>query len=88
MADLHIASCIARVRPDKCDAASRAIEAVIGGPISARDATGKLVIVIEGASTGALLDQMDAIRNIAGVLNIEMVYQHAEDESVMREVLT
>ena len=87
MADLHIASCIARVRPDMLDVAVPAIEAVIGSAISAIDAIGKLVIVLEGASTGALLDQMDEIRKIAGVLNVEMVYQHAEDESVMKELL-
>ena len=87
MADLHIASCIARVRPDALDAAIPHIEAITGSPVSARSASGKLVIVIEGASTGALLDQMDEIRNIVGVLNVEMVYQHAEEESVMKELL-
>ncbi len=56
--------------------------------VSACNASGKLVIVIEGASTGALLSQMDEIRNIAGVLNVEMVYQHAEEESVMKELLS
>ena len=92
MADLHIASCVARVRPQSLDTAIPLIEAVIGSAISARDGDGgrggKLVIVLEGASTGALLDQMDEIRNIGGVLNVEMVYQHAEEESVMKELLT
>ena len=87
MAELHIASCVARVRPEMMDAAIAPIEAVTGSAISARDAIGKLVIVIEGGSTGELLDQMDKIRKIAGVLNVEMVYQHAEEESVMKELL-
>ena len=87
MAELHIASCVARVRPEAMDAAVVQIESTIGCEISARDAIGKAVIVIEGASTGALLDQMDEIRKIPGVLNVEMVYQHAEEESVMKELL-
>ena len=87
MAELHIASCVARVRPEALDTAVNMIETAIGSAISARDAIGKVVIVIEGASTGALLDQMDQIRKIAGVLNVEMVYQHAEEESVMKELL-
>ena len=87
MADLHIASCVARVRPEALDCAIAPIEAITGSPVSARDAGGKLVIVIEGASTGSLLDQMEEIRKIAGVLNVEMVYQHAEEESVMKELL-
>ena len=87
MAELHIASCVARVRPEAMAAAIERIEAVIGCAVSARDAIGKVVIVIEGASTGNLLDQMDHIRTIPGVLNVEMVYQHAEEESVMKELL-
>ena len=87
MADLHIASCVARVRLEAMVSAIARIEAVIGCAVSARDAIGKVVLVIEGASTGALLDQMDQIRSIPGVLNVEMVYQHAEDESVMKELL-
>ena len=87
MADLHIASCVARVRPEAMVSAIERIEAVIGCAVSARDVIGKVVIVIEGASTGALLDQMEQIRQIPGVLNVEMVYQHAEDESVMKELL-
>ena len=87
MADLHIASCVARVRPEAMGSAIERIEAVIGCAVSARDAIGKVVIVIEGATTGALLDQMEQIRQIPGVLNVEMVYQHAEEESVMKELL-
>lgn len=87
MAELHIASCVARVRPEAMVSAIERIEAVIGCAVSARDVIGKVVVVLEGASTGALLDQMDQIRNIPGVLNVEMVYQHAEEESVMKELL-
>lgn len=87
MAELHIASCVARVRPEALVSAIERIEAVIGCAVSARDVIGKVVVVLEGASTGALLDQMDQIRNIPGVLNVEMVYQHAEEESVMKELL-
>ncbi len=87
MADLHIASCIARVKPEMLAASIEPIEAITGSAISAQHAIGKLVIVIEGASTGALLDQMDQIRAVSGVLNVEMVYQHAEEQSVMKEWL-
>lgn len=87
MADLHIASCVARVRPESLGTVIAPIEALINGPISARDPIGKLIIVIEGSSTGALLEQMDRIRSVPGVLNIEMVYQHAEEESIMKELL-
>lgn len=85
MAELHISSCVARVRPEALDRAIPAIEAIIGCPISASDRGGRVVLVMEGAHTGALLDQMDKIREVSGVMNVEMVYQHAEDENVMKE---
>lgn len=87
MPETHIASCIARVRPESMAASSAAIETLIGAPVSATDPMGKLVVVIEGGSTGALLDQMDRIRAVEGVLNIEMVYQHSEDEAAMKEYI-
>ena len=93
MTDLHIASCVARIRPEAIDSAVAQIERVIGCAISGRDVDnagnniGKVVVVLEGDSTGALLDQMDKIRSIAGVASIEMVYQHAEEKSIMEEVI-
>jgi periplasmic nitrate reductase NapD len=89
MTDLYIASCVARIWPHAIDCAVAQIEDVIGCAISGRDSDniGKVVVVLEGDSTGALLDQMEKIRAIAGVLNVEMVYQHAEEKSIMEEVL-
>ena len=87
MPEIHIASCIARVRPERLAESIASIEALIGAPVSASDPEGKLVVVLEGGSTGALLDQMDRVRAIDGVLNIEMVYQHSEDEAAMKEYM-
>lgn len=87
MADLHIASCVVRLRPEYMAVALHQIEAITDSGVSVSNPIGKVVIVIEGKSTGALLDQMDEVRKIPGVLNVEMVYQHAEDESVMKELL-
>lgn len=89
MTELHIASCVARIRPEAINRAIEEIELVIGCAVSGRDldSIGKVVLVLEGDSTGALLDQMEKIRCINGVLSIDMVYQHAEEESVMEEVI-
>lgn len=87
MTELHIASCVARVRPEALETIIAPIEAITGSPISARDALGKLVILIEGSNTGTLLGQMEQIRTLPGVLNVEMVYHHAEEASLMKELL-
>jgi nitrate reductase NapD len=88
MAELHIASCVVRVRREWMADAIPQVEAAAGSRIDISDASGKLVVVLEGASTGALLDQMNLIREVTGVLSIEMVYQHAEEESAMKELLS
>ena len=62
-----------------------AIESVIGWPVTVSDPKGKLVVILEGPHTSALLAQMERIRAIPGVLTIEMAYQHAEDASAMNE---
>jgi nitrate reductase NapAB chaperone NapD len=62
MAELHIASCVVRVRTAALDDVIAAIEPIIGSPISGSDFSGKLVVLLEGGDTGALLDQMDKIR--------------------------
>jgi nitrate reductase NapD len=83
--EVHIASCVVRVWPKHVATASPQIESVTGCAIAANNGSGKLVVVLEDASTGALLDQMERIRAIQGVLGIEMVYQHAEEATAMKE---
>ncbi len=85
--ELHIASCVVRVWPGQAPAATPLIESVIGCPVAANNGSGKLVVVLEGPTTGALLDLMERIRAIRGVLGIEMVYQHAEEETAMKELV-
>jgi nitrate reductase NapAB chaperone NapD len=87
MTELHIASCVVRVRTAALDDVVAAIEPIIGSPISGSDISGKLVVLLEGGNTGALLNQMDKIREIPNVLSVEMVYQHAENKLHMEELI-
>jgi len=48
---------------------------------------GRMVVTLETTSTQATLDCMDAIRALPGVLNVALVYQHAEPTAAMEEVL-
>jgi periplasmic nitrate reductase NapD len=87
MTELHIASCVVRARVAALNETIAAIELIIGNPISACDASGKLVILLEGGNTADLLDQMERIREAAHVLSVEMVYQHADSKSHMEELI-
>ncbi len=78
----HIASCVARVMPARFVEVLNALEP---HSVFQHNETSLIVLVLEGANTGELLDQMDRIRQIAGVLSVELVYQHAEDAAILSE---
>ena len=83
MADIHIASCVAYVRPDCAGAVVRAIGDTRLAEVPEHDDQGHLVVLIEGRSTAQVMDVIDAIRALPGVLAVHLAYQHAEAESEM-----
>ena len=86
MSEVHIASCVAFVRPEAAAAVVRSIRASGIAEVPREDPErGRLVILIEAASAGRVLDAMEAIRALDGVLAVHLAYQHAEPESAMQE---
>lgn len=49
---------------------------------------GRMIVTLETDSAKATLDCMDAIRALPGVFNVALVYQHAEPEAAMQEVIS
>ena len=87
MSELHIASCVASARPDAVEGVARAIAATGLAEVPRHDANGRLVILIEAATSARVLDAIDAIRALDGVLAVHLAYQHAEEESEMNEIV-
>lgn len=85
MSEVHIASFVAYVRPDAAAAAARSIEATGLAEVARRDERGRLVVLVEAPTAARVLDTMDAIRALDGVLAVHLAYQHAESESEMQE---
>ena len=85
MADIHIASCVAYARPENAGAVERAIAASGLAEVPMRDERGRLVVLIEAASSARVVEMMEAIRALDGVLAVHLAYQHAEPESEMQE---
>ena len=79
MPEVHITSCVAYTTPDSTAAVVQAIRSAGIAEVPRHDERGRLVILIERESTGAVLDVIDAIRALPGVLAVHMAYQHAED---------
>jgi len=85
MSDLHIASCVAFVRPEAVESVVRSIAASRIAEAPRYAASGKVVILIEAPSAARVLDAMDAVRALEGVLAVHLAYQHAESESDLQE---
>lgn len=84
--DVHIASYIVQVRPEKKAAllefirSNPALECLAGGEAGSEDTQemegteGKLVLVAEAPDQGRILDDMDALEQQPGVLACTLVY--------------
>ena len=76
--ELHISSLVVHAMPSHRTEVDALINALPGAQIHDADASGKLVVTLEAPTSAAILDQVSAIRQAPGVLNVAMVYQHAE----------
>ena len=74
----EIASVLVQARPDRLDAVEAAIAALAGCEIHARDAKGKLVVVIEAAHAGAVGTTLNTIALLPDVFSAALVF-HASD---------
>jgi periplasmic nitrate reductase NapD len=85
MPDLHIASCVAYAKPEAMQEAIRAIVGTGLAEVPRTDPAGRMVILIERSTSREVLDAIDAIRALDGVLAVHLAYQHAETESELQE---
>lgn len=86
-AEAHIAGIIVHTSPART-AEVRAQLAILPRTIvHAAESDGRMVVTLEAESAPRTLDAMDAIRALPGVLNVALVYQHAEPATAMDEEL-
>ena len=76
----EIASVLVQVRPERMDAAARAIEALPGAEIYSRDPRGKLVVVLEASTVGVIGSTLNTISLMPHVLTAALVF-HGTDEA-------
>jgi nitrate reductase NapD len=76
---VEIVSLIVSTWPQHLDAVSAAILALGNAEIHGRDPKGKLVVVLEEASQGAVGAKVNAISGLPHVLSAVMVFQASDD---------
>lgn len=83
--ELHIASLVVHVMPQTLSHVAQALLLVDDAQVHGTHPDGKLVVTLEGPNAGAIMDKVAQIQQIAGVLNVSLVYQHAEPRHFMNQ---
>lgn len=81
----HIAGILLQLRPASRDAVAAALAEWPGVEVGAGVPAGKLAVVCDCAGAGEVMERIAAMRELPGVLNVALVYQHAEDAAAMDE---
>ena len=84
-AEVHIAGCVAYMRSEALKGIVDAIESSGLAEVPRTDERGRIVVLIERASAAQVLDSIDTIRALPGVLAVHLAYQHAEAEADLQE---
>lgn len=80
----HVSSAVVVTRPDAADSVAAALAVMEGVEIFAVQ-DGKIVVVIEGRTSGQLGAVLSEISGLPGVFAANMVFEHAEDEEAFAD---
>ena len=77
-AEHHISSLVVHALPDTADRVSEALAALGGIEIHARDPSGKLILTLETSDDATIVERLNEIHEIPGVLSAALVFHHFE----------
>lgn len=76
---VHIASLVVLARPELLDAVKANLRLLDGLELHQQSAAGKLVVVLETTDEQQILQRIDLINNLPGVLNAALIYHELLD---------
>jgi nitrate reductase NapD len=76
--EIHISSLVVHCRPVQAGPVAARIGAMPGMEVVAGLAEGKLVVVLETSTEGEILDRLDAVQRLDGVLAATLVFHQFE----------
>ncbi|MBK1686609.1 chaperone NapD [Rubrivivax gelatinosus] len=86
--EIHIAGVLVQARPEAVGALRTAITALADTELVGAGDDGRIAVVVEGVGAASVLQVLDALRELPGVLNVALVYQHAEPRSALQQGVT
>lgn len=81
-AELHISSLAVQARPERLGLVCAAIPDLEGAEVHLASPGGKIVVTLETANERQVLDRIEAIRALPGVLNVALVFHRIDTEPV------
>ncbi len=76
---LHIASAVVKARPAEQTVVASCIAAFAGAEVMAVD-QGRIIVVLEARHQHGIVDVLNRIANLDGVLSALLVFEHTEPE--------
>ncbi len=74
----HIASVLVQAWPNKIPAIESELTRLAGVESHGSSETGKLILTLEAENDAGLVETMDHIQMVEGVVNVSLVYHHME----------
>lgn len=75
----HISSLVVHALPTAAEHVCTELVALDGVEIHARDPSGKLILTLETADESAIVERLNVIYGIRGVLSASLVFHHFEN---------
>ena len=88
VAEIHIVGVLVQALPEHGDAIADAVSALPNAEVRALSGAGKLVVVCECASADETLALIARIRDLPGVADVALVYQHVESAAALDEEIS
>lgn len=76
--ECHISSLVVHVRPEREAEIAARIGRLAGAEVLPRQIAGKLIVTLETASTAEIVERLNAIHDLRGVISAALIYHHWE----------
>ena len=76
--EVHISSLVVHSRPERAQAVADRLRGVAGVVVHGGQQAGKLVVTLETASEGEIVERLNGIQALEGVLAATLVFHHFE----------
>jgi nitrate reductase NapD len=83
--EVHIAGVLVQTRPERLAEVLVAITQMPAAEVQQTSPDGRLVVVVEAPGARHVVRLLDEMRQLTGVLDVALVYQHAEPEASLQE---